>query len=223
MTDLPSEPTVETSGKPSRKARGPQRTCVGCGQEDAPPSMVRLVVSPAGEVAVDLVGSGRGAYVHPTTPCLALAPRGLTKSFRHQVDTSPARLAALVETAVQRRIGGLVGSAIRSRQVVLGAESAGMAWQNGRAELLVVARDAAAGALLGSVKHAVAEGDAVAWGTKAELGNLVGRAELGVVGITSRSIAEAVRSAMGMVSSAGAREAMQKQSPAGGAVATEDR
>jgi ribosomal protein L7Ae-like RNA K-turn-binding protein len=186
------------------------------------------VVAPDGQVAVDLSGSraahalGRGAYVHPNPRCLASAPRGLTKSLRRPVDTSAARLGEQLQEAARRRVAGLIGSAIRSRYVLLGADKAGAAWQSGKVDLLVVARDAAAGALVGSVMNAVAQGGAVAWGTKEELGNVVGRSELGVLGIVSRSIATAIRSAMAMVSSVGAREAMQ-QSLVGGAVATEDR
>jgi predicted RNA-binding protein YlxR (DUF448 family) len=191
-------------------------------QEDEPRNLVRLVVAPDGQVAVDLAGGGRGAYVHPRPRCLALAPRGLTKSLRRRVDTSAGHLGAQLEEAARRRVAGLLGSAVRSRQVTLGAENAGAAWQSGKVELLVVARDAAAGAMVGSVMNAIAQGGAVAWGTKAELGKLLGRSEVGVLGISSRSIASAIRSAMVMITSVGAREAMQ-QSLVGGAVATEDR
>jgi len=234
MTEPTSSSTQPVAPEPApapaaAKARsGPRRTCVGCVREDDPRNLVRLVVAPDGQVAVDLGGGraapafGRGAYVHANARCLASAPRGLTKSLRRPIDTSAARLGAQLQEAAQRRVAGLLGSAIRSRQVWLGAENAGAAWQSGKVDLLVVARDAAAGALLGSVMNAIAQGAAVAFGTKEELGNLVGRSELGVLGIGSRSIAAAIRSVLGMVSSVGAREAMQ-QSLVGGAVATEDR
>jgi predicted RNA-binding protein YlxR (DUF448 family)/ribosomal protein L30E len=203
---------------------GRERTCVGCGRTDEPGAMARVVAAPDGQIAVDLSGGafGRGAYVHPSRGCLASAPRGLTKSFRRPVDASAARLAGLLESAANRRIGGLLGSAVRSGQVALGAEAAGGAWQTGRVDLLVVARDAAAAAAVGSVMQAIAQGGAIAWGTKAELGRMVGRSELAVLGIASRSISTAVRSAMAMASSVGPREAMQEP-PSGAAVATEDR
>jgi len=84
----------------------------------------------------------------------------------------------------------------------------------------VVARDAAAAAQVGSVMHAIGEGGAIAWGTKAELGRLVGRSELAVLGIASRSLATALRSAVAMVKSVGPHEGW-KALPA--AVATEVR
>ena len=200
----------------------PRRTCVACGRKDEPRAMVRVVVAPDGEVAVDITGGalGRGGYVHPSASCLASAPRGLMKSFRRPIAADDARLSGLLDDAAKRRIAGLLGAAVRSRQVFLGAEIAGSAWQRGRASLLVVARDAAAAAQVGSVMHAIGEGGAIAWGTKAELGRLVGRSELAVLGIASRSLATALRSAVAMVKSVGPHEGLQAL-PA--AVATEVR
>jgi hypothetical protein len=68
--------------------------------------------------------------------------------------------------------------------------------------LILVATDAAAAAALGPVRQAVAEGRAVAWGTKAVLGEVLGgphRPEIAVAAITSAelgaALAETVRTA----------------------------
>jgi predicted RNA-binding protein YlxR (DUF448 family) len=53
----------------------PQRTCVGCGQVREKRQLLRIVRTPAGELAVDPTGkrSGRGAYICPVPECLELA------------------------------------------------------------------------------------------------------------------------------------------------------
>jgi predicted RNA-binding protein YlxR (DUF448 family) len=166
--------------------------------------MVRLVVSEAGEVAVDLARGafGRGAHVHASPKCIASAPKGLARSFKRSIAIGPAELAQALAQAADRRARGLVAAAVRSGRFEVGAETAGEAFEKGRVSLLVVARDAAAAASVGSVMRAVAKGGAIAWSTKAELGRLVGKSEVGVLGIVSPSIAEALRSTLGVASRA---------------------
>jgi ribosomal protein L7Ae-like RNA K-turn-binding protein len=178
--------------------------------------MARLVVSETGEVAIDLAGGafGRGAHVHPSPGCVAAAPRGLAKSFKRAVGVSGAELARALTLAADRRVLGLLSSAARSNHVEIGAEMAGASFEKGKVSLLVVARDAQSAATVGSVMRAVAKGGAVAWGTKAELGSLVQKSEVGVLGIVSRPIAAAVRTAVTMATSVAER---------GRATATEDR
>jgi predicted RNA-binding protein YlxR (DUF448 family)/ribosomal protein L7Ae-like RNA K-turn-binding protein len=200
--------------------RGPRvRTCVGCGERvevTARGSLVRLIIGPEGEVAVDAGngGFGRGAHVHPRPDCLAKAvQRGLAKAAKGRVhaissengELAPLRadtLAAAIKAAMDRRIEGLLVSAGRSRQVALGSDSVTGACERGEAALVVVACDAAAAADLAEVRHAISEGRAVSWGTKLSLGALFGGGEaarpsgVGVVAITSSRIGEALREAV---------------------------
>jgi predicted RNA-binding protein YlxR (DUF448 family) len=190
--------------------------------------MVRFVVSETGEVAVDLAGGkfGRGAHVHPSPRCLASAPRGLTKSFKRPITATAAELAQAVVTAADRRVLGLLSSAARMGRVEVGAENAGSAFDQGKAHLLVVARDAQSAASVGSVMHAVAQGGAVAWGTKEGLGSLVRKSEVAVLGIVSQPIAAAVRSAVTMASCVAERGDSSRQERPNGtgrATATEGR
>ena len=206
-----------------RLAKASERTCGGCGRTDSPEEMVRLVVSPEGDVAVDLAGGqfGRGAHVHASPRCLGGAPRGLSRSFRRPVTVTPHALASAIVAAGERRARGLLASAARSQAVEIGAENAGLAWESGNAHLLVVARDAAAGASVGSVLRAIAAGAAVAWGTKAELGALVGKSEVAVVGITSVPLAAALRTVVRTASSV-AENGRAPEQPLEGARAAED-
>ncbi len=64
--------------------REPIRTCVGCGQSAAQPSLVRLRAV-GGHVVVDRARSGgRGAWLHPAEPCLdrALKRRTFARALR---------------------------------------------------------------------------------------------------------------------------------------------
>lgn len=60
--------------------RSPVRTCVGCRQEAAKGSLLRLVRGADGTVLLDAGGRapGRGAYLHPGQPCIEQARRRRT-------------------------------------------------------------------------------------------------------------------------------------------------
>jgi len=199
------------------------RTCVGCGRRDHPGTMIRLIVAPGGEVGVDLAGGrfGRGAHIHATAECLVKAPRGLARAFRQAVKSSVEQLAGAIREAVDRRVAGLIASAVRAREVEVGGQAAGDAFAKQKVRLLVVARDAQAAASLGPVARAVAGGGAVAWGTKTELGALAGGSDVAVIGIASEKLAVAVKAAV-MIGDGMAPRGSTGQAP-GGAVATEVR
>jgi predicted RNA-binding protein YlxR (DUF448 family) len=220
MTERDSHPNAAARAAEPRpekaKATAAVRTCVGCGERvevGTGEELVRIVRGPDGVVAVDAKGgsAGRGAHVHARGACLEkAATRGLPRSFKAAVTTvarqdgnepiSGASLAAAVVDALDRRIEGFIVSAARSRAVQVGADAATGASARGEAALMLVAVDAAAAADLSAVRAAVSDGRAVAWGTKLEVGALVagGRKPegVGVVAITSRKIADALKRAV---------------------------
>lgn len=69
----------------------PQRTCIGCREEAAKRSFVRIVRTPEGRVEVDPTGraNGRGAYLHSSRSCWEKALKGGT--ITHVLKTTPAR------------------------------------------------------------------------------------------------------------------------------------
>lgn len=172
-----------------------ERTCVGCRGTGAPEELLRLVLGPDGEVVADLAGGafGRGAWVHPRPGCLhAAVPRGLERALRGKVTTTALALAAQVRLSAHRRLLALIASARRSKNAAVGTTSVKEAVQRGRAQLLVVACDARAAATAPWVEQAVAAGSALAFGTKAELGNAVGQEEVGVLAILDEGLARAI-------------------------------
>jgi predicted RNA-binding protein YlxR (DUF448 family) len=119
------------------------------------------------------------------------------------VPLDASSLSRAIVRALDRRVQGLVVAAARARKVALGADAVTGADVHGEADLIVVATDAAAGSELSVVRRAVAEGRAVAWGTKKILATLCSaaasskRAEgLAVMAIKDDRIASALREAV---------------------------
>ncbi|MDI1475545.1 YlxR family protein [Polyangium sp. y55x31] len=201
--------TERATPQADREGSSRVRTCVGCGERvelprsgAAPSVLVRLVLGPGGEVAVDAAsgGFGRGAHVHPRPSCVEkAAQKGLSRAAKGKVSllwdeapeqtgeetaasetTSSGKLVPLdasslsraIVRALDRRVQGLVVAAARARKVALGADAVTGADERGEADLIVVATDAAAGSELSAVRRAISEGRAVAWGTKKVLATL---------------------------------------------------
>jgi predicted RNA-binding protein YlxR (DUF448 family) len=216
-----SDPVAATRSEDREVVHGRVRSCVGCGERvDTTGNhvLVRLIVSPEGEVAVDARGGGfgRGAHVHPRPDCLQKAvERGIARSAKARVNTlatetgelvplTRAALAEAIQRSADRRIEGLILSAKRAHRLAIGADAVRSAWGRGDAQLILVARDAAAAADLTEVRQAVAEGRGAAWGTKVHVATLVHgparteahRVGVGVIAVSSRTIAVALQEAI---------------------------
>jgi ribosomal protein L7Ae-like RNA K-turn-binding protein len=114
------------------------------------------------------------------------------------VKTSALELWAMLRAAAERRVGALLSAAWRARKLATGSTQARVALEAARAELLIVATDARAVAQLPWVEQAVAQGRALAWGTKDLLGSCARRSETGVVAVLDRGFADALRAAIAM-------------------------
>ena len=73
---------------PARKV--PLRQCIGCQEQKPKRSMLRVVLTPDGRIAIDPSGrqNGRGAYVCPRRECLELARKrkALDRGLKTKVD-----------------------------------------------------------------------------------------------------------------------------------------
>jgi len=198
-----SEPDLLPRARPRRSAteRPRERTCVGCRRADAPERLVRLVLGSAGRVVPDLAGKafGRGAWVHPSSACLAkAAPRGLSRSFRSEVTTSATELWLSLRAAADRRIEGLLGAAARAGRLAVGSTAAREAFEAGRARLVLVATDGRAAADAAWVYEAVQRGIGLAWGKKAVLGPALGHEQVAVAAVLDEGIAQVLGFAVGV-------------------------
>ncbi|MDO5133465.1 MAG: YlxR family protein [Eubacteriales bacterium] len=77
----------------------PMRTCIGCGTIRPKKELIRIVLTPEGEVVIDrsMRANGRGAYLCDDPACLqkAIRRRSLSRAFRTQVSAeSCSRLEA---------------------------------------------------------------------------------------------------------------------------------
>ena len=215
-----SAPTAADRSEDREDGHGPVRSCVGCSERvdtAGNHTLVRLIVSPEGEVAVDARGGGfgRGAHVHPRPDCLQKAvERGLARSAKVKTNTlvteagellplTREALAEAIRRSTDRRIEGLLLSAKRARKLAIGADAVRSAWARGDADLILVARDAPVSDM-NEVRQAVVEGCGVAWGDKVRLAEFVHGASrtgsngvgVGVVAISSRSLAAALLEAV---------------------------
>jgi predicted RNA-binding protein YlxR (DUF448 family) len=167
---------------------------VGCGSHDDAAAMARLVLE-EGVVAFDLAGGafGRGAHVHPRPDCVARAPRGLARAFRQQVAVTGVELGRMLQASADRRIAGLLLAARRCRALDVGAAASLEALGGSRGAaprpLAIVAVDAGSVATTSEVGRASSEGRAIAWGTKLELGVLLGEEAVALCAVRHEKIA----------------------------------
>ena len=187
---------LDIMGKHARD-KPSQRMCTGCGQRAERDELVRLVVGPSAPfVAVDLGRrlGGRGVSVHLRRRCIrAAVMRGpLARALRGVAEVEPESIERMICEQLSQRVRGLLSSALRARRIALGAEAVRAELCGNRGDLLVVAEDAR-GRGLELTRMATAIGCATAtWGTKASLGEVFSRQELGVLVVTDRGIAKAI-------------------------------
>jgi hypothetical protein len=191
MEDLGVETVMHQRSKSAKTP--PERTCVGCGLRDAASSMVRLVVA-EDEVVFDLAGGafGRGAHLHPRPECIEKAPRGLARTFKRDPKVGANELAVRLSAACDRRMSGLMLAARRTNALAVGADASLEAIRRG-APLAVVAVDAGKIAQTLEVQGAVAEGRAIAWKVKKELGALLGEEAVAICAVRHAGIASELK------------------------------
>lgn len=232
---------AESNERTAGDSRRSRRTCVGCGEraDAAEADLIRVVLGPEGEIAIDPGngGFGRGAHVHARPACLARAAAGgLARAAKAKPmwrDASGA-LAPLREGDLRqgiadvfaRRVDALLSTAKRAGALHVGADAVVALCRrlapgaNAPHPVVVVASDAAAGADTDEVRRAVVEGRAVAWGTKATLGascKAGGPEGVAVVGIESHQLGAAVRAAVAVVTACSIpARAPASSSPSGG-------
>lgn len=173
-----------------------QRMCAGCGARTAPSELVRLVVGPSPPfVAVDLGRrlGGRGVSVHATRRCVGRAlQRGTLAKALQGAEVALDDVVRAMVGHLDQRIRGLVMAGRRAQHAIAGSDAVRVALADRAGQLLLVAADAR-GRATDIQSGATAMGCASAtWGTKASLGQMFSRQELGVVLVTDRGIARAI-------------------------------
>jgi len=112
---------------PPSKRHGPERQCLVCRKRAARDTLVRLVLSPAGEVVADLGHRlpGRGGHCCPTRACLTAAIRRplLSRAFRTDVDApAPEPWLSHLAAQAQQDLLNLLGLYAKGGVAIAGAE-----------------------------------------------------------------------------------------------------
>lgn len=155
--------------------------------------MIRMVVDPKGLLVFDLVRRlpGRGAYFCPSLKCLteALKAKRLRWAFR-KAATPPALQNSLetLRRLFRKHIISLLGLAARAGNIISGHDAVIRSIEDGRAGLLVIARDLAPRTRNRIIKHAGGV-SILEMGTKLDLGLAIGYPNRGVLSVTNLSLA----------------------------------
>lgn len=129
----------------------PHRKCILSGESRPAEELVRLAISPDGDVLPDLLGKapGRGAWLGCDRPTLETAMakgqlRGaLARSFKGAKLTVPDDLADRIAQGLERVTLDRLGLESRAGQLVTGTEKIDVAARRGKLAMLLHAADAA--------------------------------------------------------------------------------
>ncbi len=160
-----------------------QRTCVACRQEAERGELVRLVVSPGGDLVLDLRGNlpGRGAWVHPQTACVGRGVRAASKRLRAPGD--PERVLLDLRAATWRAVRDGLSQAAAAGALVGGRDVLERALLAGEVDLLVFATDASERTRRGLSRAAEAVPEHEVPFDREALGQLVGRGSRAALGV----------------------------------------
>ena len=193
------------NGQASRAAT---RQCVVTRTRRPKDELVRLVLDPEGQVAIDLLdrAPGRGVYVWADRGALikALSGKGIGRTFRGRArPLSPEAVEALLDSTVERlehRLVELVAVARRAGVAALGMDLVLEALGNNPpAPVVLTTRDLSERSLRRVSEHAGARTRFIGLAVdKADFGSKLGRSDVGVVAIRPsalaiRIVAEAAR------------------------------
>jgi predicted RNA-binding protein YlxR (DUF448 family) len=139
---------TETSDEGLRAARSqPVRFCLASGEVKPVDALIRYVVAPDGAIVPDLARKlpGRGAWVTATRAALesAIARNGFARSFRGKAAAGP-ELPDLVDRLLEKAALSALSFANKAGQVITGFAKVEIAIDQGRAAVLIHAREAAA-------------------------------------------------------------------------------
>ena len=141
--------SLERPAKPVRDEKSSERTCIVSRRTASRDELIRLALSPDGEIAPDIRARapGRGAWIGVDRATLDAAQAkgklkaALARAFKQEV-TIPADLGARIAAALRSAALDRLGLEARSGNLVNGAEKVDSAARQGKVHLLIHASDA---------------------------------------------------------------------------------
>jgi predicted RNA-binding protein YlxR (DUF448 family) len=138
------------SGSASGPAAGPERRCILTGRVTSRDELVRLAISPEGDVLPDALARapGRGAWIGVSRAELAEAlangklKAALARAFKSGRLAIPEELPELTENALRRALLDRLGLEMRAGRLILGSERIAGEARSGNVAALYHAADA---------------------------------------------------------------------------------
>jgi predicted RNA-binding protein YlxR (DUF448 family) len=135
----------------SDQTEGPERRCILSGEHDAREGLIRLAISPDGDVLPDVLARapGRGAWIGVTRGELETAMAkgrlkgALARAFKGAALTIPPDLPQKIETALIRAVTDRLGLALASGKLLTGSDRIADHARAGKVTWLAHAADAA--------------------------------------------------------------------------------
>ncbi len=174
-----------------------ERTCIGCRGVFKKNDVVRLVAGPSG-VAVDYREKlpGRGAYICLKEECIkkALSRGNLSRALRVEGPTLTVDVfVSLVSAAVKEKIRSLVLMAARAGKLSAGYSAVRDGIEKGRIRFVLYAVDLSDGSREKISPTAARAGiKEMELFSKDELGRMLGRELVGIIGVEDNGFAESL-------------------------------
>ncbi len=135
---------------PLRQPAVPERKCILTGRHDARDGLIRLALSPDGDIAPDVLARapGRGAWIGVNRAELDQAVTkgklkgALARAFKGAKLAIPADLGQRIEAALRRALTDRLGIELRSGNMLMGTEKIAAAARAGTVRFLAHASDA---------------------------------------------------------------------------------
>jgi hypothetical protein len=182
----------------------PERTCIGCKGVFKKDDVVRIVAGPSADifspgiqgVVIDYREKlpGRAAYVCPKRACIkaAIEKGHFSRALRLKVrNPSLGDFIERLTATMEEKIKSLIAMSVKAGKLAAGYSAVLDALEKGRVELLLYARDISEG-----TKEKVTPSDTslprVTFFSRDELGKLLNRELIGVIGIEDKGFANAI-------------------------------
>jgi predicted RNA-binding protein YlxR (DUF448 family) len=174
----------------------PERTCIGCRGVFKKNDVVRIVAGPLG-LFIDYREKlpGRAAYVCPTGACIikALSKDNLSRSFHLKVKPPEAETFLVQLTAlITEKIKSLIVMSSKADMLVAGYSAVHDAVEKGRVKLLLYATDLSEGTKGKIATPFAAPIRSATLFTREELGAILNRDVVGVIGIKDKGLSDAL-------------------------------
>jgi uncharacterized protein len=174
----------------------PERTCIGCRGVFNKEDVVRIVSGPSGPI-IDYREKlpGRAAYVCPRRECIekALSRMNLSRALHANVTVPEIEtFIQALSSAILEKIRSLLPMAARAGMLAAGASAVDDALKKNRVEMLIFAEDLSEGTRHKLLAGGLPPKKQATLFTRDELGQMVGRELVGVVGILDKGFSDAV-------------------------------